>query len=109
MSEIIDLHLLENEEEKKPIVYQDEEKQAIFELLQESLAGITSNNLEDIKPESLIYNELNLTEFDLQRLVKELGNKVEINVEEMIETVTGEQITSVADLLDLLIDEKDLG
>ena len=81
----------------------------IFNLLRDLLVELTGNRYEDIHEDSLIFNELNLTEFDLQRIIKQIGTEIEINVEEMLEEVTDEQIVTIADLLDLIGDERDLG
>lgn len=81
----------------------------IFNLLRDLLVELTGNRYEDIHEDSLIFNELNLTEFDLQRIIKQIGTEIEINVEEMLEEVTDEQIVTIADLLDLIVDERDLG
>lgn len=81
----------------------------IFNLLRDLLVELTGNRYEDIHEDSLIFNELNLTEFDLQRIIKQIGTEIEINVDEMLEEVADEQIVTIADLLDLIVDEKDLG
>ena len=81
----------------------------IFNLLRDLLVELTGNRYEDIHEDSLIFNELNLTEFDLQRIIKQIGTEIEINVDEMLEEVADEQIITIADLLDLIVDEKDLG
>lgn len=81
----------------------------VFNLLRDLLVELTDNRFEDIRENSLIYSELNLTEFDLQRIVKQIGAQIELDVDEMLAEVANEQIVTVADLLDLIIDEKDLG
>ncbi|MDO5561305.1 MAG: hypothetical protein Q4G02_00835 [bacterium] len=81
----------------------------VFNLLRDLLVELTDNRFEDIRENSLIYGELNLTEFDLQRIVKQIGAQIELDVDEMLAEVANEQIVTVADLLDLIIDEKDLG
>ncbi len=84
-------------------------REEVFDLLKESLVELTDNRGEDIREESLIYDELNLTEYDLQRLIKQIGTQVEINVDEMLKEAADEEVHTIADLLDLIIDEKDLG
>lgn len=84
-------------------------REDVFNLLRDLLIELTGNRYEDIHENSLIFNELNLTEFDLQRIIKQMGMEIEINVDEMLEEVIGEQVVTIADLLDLIIDEKDLG
>ena len=82
----------------------------IFALLQQILSEMTDNRVEDIREDSLVYNELNLTEFDLQRIIKEIGSKIEINTEELSQTIEeNDEISTVADVLDLIVDEKELG
>ncbi len=85
------------------------DREEIFGLLQKILSEMTDNRLEDIKEESLIYNELNLTEFDLQRIIKEIGSKIEINVDELSQEVIADEVSTVAEVLDLIMDEKELG
>lgn len=84
-------------------------REDIFGLVRELLVELTDSRFEDIREDSLIYGELNLTEFDLQRIVKQIGAQIGLDVDEMLTEVTNEQITTIADLLDLIIDEKDLG
>lgn len=84
-------------------------RQDIFGLLQELLVELTDNRAEDIREDSLIYDELNLTEFDLQRIIQQIGTQIEIDTDEMMKEVTEEGVMTVADLLDLIVDEKDLG
>jgi hypothetical protein len=83
----------------------------IFTLVRGVLSETTGNRIEDIREESLIYNELNLTEFDLHRIIKEVGAMLELDVESLSETIkeTESEVTSVGDLVDLLVDEKELG
>jgi type II secretory pathway component PulM len=86
------------------------EREVILELLKQLLSEMTDNPLDDIREESLIYGELNLTEFDLQRIIKEIANKIEIDGEQLSEMVhNNEEIVSVRDVLDLIVDEKELG
>lgn len=98
-----------NKEELKISQNERHSREDVFNLLRDLLVELTGNRYEDIHEDSLIFNELNLTEFDLQRIVKQIGTKIEINIEEMLEEVVDEQVVTIADLLDLIIDEKDLG
>lgn len=84
-------------------------REDVFNLLRDLLVELTDNRYEDIREDSLIYGELNLTEYDLRRLIKQIGVQIEVNTDELTEEVIGDQIATVADLLDLIIDEKDLG
>ena len=83
----------------------------IFSLLRGVLSETTGNRIEDIREESLIYNELNLTEFDLRKIIKEMGVMLELDTQSLSETVTeaDNEVTTVGDLVDLLVDEKELG
>jgi hypothetical protein len=85
-------------------------RQEIFSLFQKILSETTDNKLEDIRENSLIYNELNLTEYDVQRLIKEISTHLEIDTDSISQAVTdNDDITTVGDILDLIVDEKELG
>lgn len=98
-----------NKEEQVQKITETYTRQDIFGLLQELLVELTDNRAEDIREDSLIYDELNLTEFDLQRIIQQIGTQIEIDTDEMMKEVTEEGVMTVADLLDLIVDEKDLG
>lgn len=98
-----------NKEEQVQKTTETYTRQDIFGLLQELLVELTDNRAEDIREDSLIYDELNLTEFDLQRIIQQIGTQIEIDTDEMMKEVTEEGVMTVADLLDLIVDEKDLG
>ncbi len=82
----------------------------VFELLKEILSEVTDNKIEDIREDSLIFNELNLTDFDLQKIIKEIGNQIEIDVAKLSKNVVeNDEIVTAGDVLDLIVDEKELG
>lgn len=82
----------------------------VFELLKEILSEVTDNKIEDIREDSLIFNELNLTDFDLQKIIKEIGNQIEIDVVKLSKNVVeNDEIVTAGDVLDLIVDEKELG
>lgn len=87
-------------------------REEVLSLLRQSLAEKTDNRPEEIRENSLLFSELNLTEYDLARIVMEVGNKLELDVaalEQMISEYEENDIVSVADVVDLLVDEKELG
>jgi hypothetical protein len=84
-------------------------RKEIFALLQKILSETTDNKLEDIRENSLIYSELNLTEYDVQRIIKEMGTRLEIDIDSLQAIVSNDDITTVGDILDLIVDEKELG
>jgi hypothetical protein len=84
-------------------------RKEIFALLQKILSETTDNRLEDIRENSLIYSELNLTEYDVQRIIKEMGARLEIDIDSLQAIVSNDDITTVGDILDLIVDEKELG
>jgi hypothetical protein len=85
-------------------------REEIFALLKQVLSEATGNPWDEIREEAQIYSELNLTEFDLQRIIKEVGTKIEIDTQVVSESVEGnEEIVTVGDVLNLLVDEKELG
>lgn len=87
-------------------------REEVLSLLRQSLAEKTDNRPEEIRENSLLFSELNLTEYDLARIVMEVGNKLELDVavlEQMISEHEENDIVSVADVVDLLVDEKELG
>ena len=98
-----------NKENLKLNLNERHTREDVFNLLRDLLVELTGNRYEDVREDSLIFNELNLTEFDLQRIIKQIGTEIEINVDEMLTEVINGQIVTIADLLDLIIDEKDLG
>jgi hypothetical protein len=82
----------------------------MFALLQDVLSEQSDNRREDIREETLVYSELNLTEFDLQRIIKQVGAKLQLDTESLALAIAGnEEISTVGDVLDILIDEKELG
>ena len=90
--------------------FQQQEKDEILSLLRRIVSEDTGNRQEDIRPESLIYDELNLTEYDLQLIVKQIASQLEIDGDGMSEAIIGnEDIVRVADVVDLIMDEKELG
>jgi hypothetical protein len=92
------------------ITNQNKTREEAFLLLREILSETTNNAVDDIYEESLVYDELNLTEFDLQRIIKEISKKVEVDAISLAEMATEvEEIQTVGDLLDLIVDEKELG
>lgn len=86
------------------------ERHEVFGELRVLLSNSTGNRLEDIREDSQLYGDLNLTEYDLKRLTHELAAKYELDGESLYDTAleNGEDQT-VADLLDLVLEEKDLG
>ena len=84
-------------------------REEVFTLLKQILAEMTDNKLEDIREDSLIYDELNLTEFDVQRIIKQVGLKIDVDVDELLEQVDKEDAETVADLVEMITDEKELG
>jgi hypothetical protein len=85
-------------------------REEIFTLLQKILSETTGNKLEDIREKSLVFNELNLTEYDVQRIIKEVGAHLEIDADSLNPAITdNDDITTVGDILDLIVDEKELG
>ncbi len=87
-----------------------DDKEMIWNLLGRVLSEATGNRLEDIHPESLVYSELNLTEYDLQLIIKKIAPELEIDGESLAEAIVGnDEVVTVADVLDLIMDEKELG
>ncbi len=84
-------------------------REDIFNLLRQTLIELTDNQANDIRYDSLIFNELNLTEFDLQRIIKKIGTQIEIDIDNLLDDANREEIVTISDLIDLIVDEKDLG
>jgi len=84
-------------------------REEVFELLRRNLAEMTDNRWEDIHEHSLIFGELNLTEYDLQRIIKQIGSEIEIDTDELLGEMKKESVETVADVVELLVDEKELG
>lgn len=89
--------------------YEAERAQLLGEL-RTMLSESTGNRLEDITEASSLYGDLNLTDYDLKRIIYELAPKFEVDADSMYETARedGEGQT-VGDLLDIIMEEKDLG
>jgi len=86
------------------------ERQEVLGELRTLLSDSTGNRLEDIREDSQLYNDLNLTEYDLKRLSHELAGKYELNRESLYEEILeNDEGQTVADLLELVLEEKDLG
>ena len=86
------------------------ERREVLAELRTMLSDSTGNRLEDIRENSQLYGDLNLTEYDLKRLTHGLAIKYELDGESLYESAmeNGESQT-VSDLLDLVLEEKDLG
>lgn len=87
-------------------------REEIFALLRQSLAEKTDNRPEEIRENSLLFSELNLTEYDLARIVMEVGKNLELDTQELGEIISDREhheLETVADVVDLILDEKELG
>ena len=82
----------------------------ILDLFRQTVSEMTGNRPEDIREDSLIYGELNLTEYDLQLIIKQIGKQIEIDAQSIEDMIAeNDNITTVTAVLDLLLDEKELG
>lgn len=87
-------------------------REEIFALLRQSLSEKTDNRPEEIRENSLLFSELNLTEYDLARIVMEVGKNLELDTQELGEIIADREhheLETVADVVDLILDEKELG
>ncbi|MBQ6449412.1 hypothetical protein IJJ08_00710 [bacterium] len=86
------------------------ERRAVLAELRLMLSDSTGNRLEDIREDSQLYGDLNLTEYDLKRLTHELAIKYELDGESLYESaMENDEGQTVSDLLELVLEEKDLG
>ncbi|MBQ6437774.1 hypothetical protein IJJ12_00130 [bacterium] len=89
---------------------QERDENLVWQVFRQTLAEATGNQVEDVHQDSLIYDDLNLTEYDLQRLVRDVASKIDINAETIVEMIPDNpDIATVADVLDLIMDEKEFG
>lgn len=80
---------------------------APFDQLRSILAEVTGNEVGDIHPDSLLVDDLGMTDVaDMPRLIKRINRDFEITLNP---THIADEVESVEDLLTLIIDETELG
>ncbi|MDR0463392.1 MAG: hypothetical protein LBG64_04200 [Pseudomonadales bacterium] len=84
-------------------------REEITNLVTTVLAEVTFNDPNDFQLQSVLAVELNLTKDDIVNATKKISQQLDISPNEIERAIGADEIETVADLVDAVIEEMELG